>query len=131
MLKNTQKNQSGMTLIEMLISIAMIGGLIVLYSASFNVIGLTKTMKSENIAYHIANIKIEELRTTTYASLPPSGSFTDPQLSQLPSGTAAFTVTNYGSYTGLKEFVVTVSWNDGRARSVQLKTLAGTGGINP
>jgi prepilin-type N-terminal cleavage/methylation domain-containing protein len=128
----SKKNkQSGMTLIEVLVSIFMVGALIVLYSAAFNVLIFTKRMRNENVAYHIASKQMEEIRSTTYASLPASNSFNDPLLAQLPSGTANFTVINYVGYNGVKEVVVTVGWNDGRARTTQLRSLFGTGGINP
>ncbi|MBX4187757.1 MAG: type II secretion system GspH family protein [Candidatus Doudnabacteria bacterium] len=125
------KRQLGMTLIELVVSMAMIGSLVVLYSSLFNVIIVTKNMKRENLAYHIANQKMEELRATPYLSLPPSATFTNTNLSQLPQSSANFTVTNYSTYSGMKEFVVTVNWNDGTAKNVTIKSLAGTGGINP
>lgn len=120
-----------MTIIEVLVSLFIIGGLIVLYAASFNMIALTKTLKNENLAYHIASKKIEDLRNTTYASLPPSGTFTETDLNQLPSSSANFTISNYSTYNGMKEIVVNVNWNDGKARSVTVRTVVGTGGINP
>jgi prepilin-type N-terminal cleavage/methylation domain-containing protein len=128
---SNNKSQSGMTLIEVLVSLAMIGALLVLYAAAFNVSILTRNMRNENIAYHIATKKIEELRATPYASLPASASFADSQLSQLSNGSANFTISNYSSYTGVKEAVVTVAWTDGRSRTVSMRTLIGTGGINP
>ena len=120
-----------MGVIEVLISIVIVGALIVLFAASMNLTTMNKRMERENVAYHIANKKIEEIRAVTYDSLPASASFTDAQLSQLPSSSAAFTVSDYAGYTGVKQVVVTVSWNDGRARSISLRTLIGTGGINP
>ncbi len=125
-----KQRQSGMSLIEVLVSIAMIGGLIVLYAAAFNVAALTKKMRNENLAYHIASKKMEELRQTPYASLPSSSPFSDTELSSLPSSSANFSVGNFGTYTGMKELVVTVNWNDGLPRSVVIRSLAGTGGIN-
>jgi prepilin-type N-terminal cleavage/methylation domain-containing protein len=126
-----QKKQSGMTLIEVVMSLAIIGGLLVLYSAAFNVSVYTKRMKHENIAYHVASKKMEELRSTPYDSLPASNTFTDTQLNQLPSSSANFTIGNYSTYTGMKEITVTVNWNDGRARNIVVRTLSGSGGINP
>ena len=120
-----------MSLIELLISIAMIGGLIVLYSSLFNVSVMTKRMRNENLAYHIASKKMEELRSTPFASLPTSGPFTDPQMNQLPAASASYIQDPYSTYSGMLEVVVTVSWNDGRARNVTLRTVMGTGGINP
>jgi prepilin-type N-terminal cleavage/methylation domain-containing protein len=131
MSKKRRNLQSGMTFIEVLVSIFMIGALIVLYASLFNLTHYTKRMKNENIAYHVASKKMEELRAVPYASLPASAAFADAQLAQLPSSSADFTVGNYSTYTGVKELVVTVNWNDGRARTIQLRSLAGSGGINP
>jgi hypothetical protein len=129
-LKPRKEAEAGMTIIELAISLALIGGLVVLYSSMFNIVGYTRKMGNENVAYHIASKKIEELRATPYASLPASSTFTDTQLSLLPSASADFTITNYSTYNGMKEMVVTVNWNDGRARNIVVRSLIGTGGIN-
>ena len=105
--------------------------LVVFYAAALNTVAHSRKMRYENLAYHIANKQMEVLRTTTFDSLPPSNSFADALLSQLPSSSANFTVTDHATYTGVKELVVTVGWNDGIARTVVLRTLAGSGGINP
>ncbi len=130
-MRKNKQSESGMTMIEVIISLGMIGALVVLYAAAFNVSVYTKTMRNQNIAYHLASKKIEELRNAPYASLPTSSSFSDPQLSNIPNSSGNITVANYSSYTGLKEIIVRVNWNDGKARNVSVRTLVGTGGINP
>ncbi|MBI4363660.1 MAG: prepilin-type N-terminal cleavage/methylation domain-containing protein [Candidatus Doudnabacteria bacterium] len=124
-------SQKGMSLIEVIVSMFMLAVLLTLYAGALNTVAQTKKLKYENLAYHAASKKMEELRATTFASLPPSGTISDPMLSQIPSGSGSFTVFDYGPYSGIKEIIVTVSWNDGKAKSVVLKTLAGSGGINP
>ena len=76
---------------------------------------------------------METLRATAFTSLSNSSntSFSDSQLSSLPSATATYTISDYPSYTGMKELIVDVNWNDGVAKNYELKTLAGNGGINP
>lgn len=123
--------QQGLSLIEVVISMAMIVVLFVLYMAAQNTVVHTKKLRYENLAYHAANKKMEELRATAFTSLPSSGTVSDSMLSQIPSGAGSFTVADHAGYSGLKEIVVTVTWNDGIAKSVVLRTLAGSGGINP
>jgi prepilin-type N-terminal cleavage/methylation domain-containing protein len=131
MSRKGKNKQSGMTLIEVLISLAMVGGLIVLYAAVFNISLQTRTMKYENLAYHIASRKMEDIRNTPYGTLPASASFADPLLTQLPLSAANFTINDFITYSGLKEVVVTVNWTDRKSRNVVIRTLIGTGGINP
>ena len=96
-----------------------------------NTVAQTKKLKYENLAYHTASKKMEELRATPLISLPASGTISDPMLSQIPSGSGNFSATDYAPYSGMKEVTVTVFWNDGKAKQLVLKTLAGSGGINP
>lgn len=123
--------QSGSSLVEVIISLFMIAVLLVLYASSLNSVAMTRKLRSENIAYHIATKQMETLRNTTYETLPETGTITDPLLAEIPSGAGSFTSAEFSGHAGLKEIVVTVSWNDPIAKQVVLKTLSGTGGINP
>lgn len=125
------KSENGMSLIEVVVSMFMITVLFIFYAAALNTVALTKKNTFENIAYHIANKQMEALRGTPYASLPASGTISDALLAQIPSGSGNFTVGNYSGYSGMKEIIVTVSWNDQTARQVVLRSLAGSGGLNP
>ncbi|MBI3952582.1 MAG: prepilin-type N-terminal cleavage/methylation domain-containing protein [Candidatus Doudnabacteria bacterium] len=124
-------SQKGISLIEVIISMFMLAVLLTLYAAAMNTLAQTKKLKYEDLAYHVASKKMEELRATSLDSLPSSGAVTDPMLAQIPSGSADFSVADYGGFSGMKEIVVTVNWNDGGAKQVRLQTLAGSGGINP
>jgi Tfp pilus assembly protein PilV len=128
---NIDHYQSGMTLIEVVISMFMLMVLVVFYVSALNTVALTRKQTYEDIAYHAANKQMEVLRGTAFGSLSSSGNISDALLAQIPSGSGNFTVSDYPGYAGMKEMVVTVTWNDGLARSVALKTLAGSGGINP
>jgi len=125
------RRQAGLSLIEVVISMFMLSVLLVFYASALNLVALSRRMRNENLAYHVANKQMETLRDTPLAALAASGSINDPMLTQLHSGTGNFTVADYPGFTGMKEMVVTVSWNDGANKSVVLKTLAGSGGINP
>lgn len=115
----------------MIVSMFMLTVILAFYASALNAVALSRKARNEDLAYHIGSKQMETLRATSFASLPGSGSIADSMLSQIPSGSGSFTVADYPSYTGVKELVVTVNWNDGQARSVVLRTLAGSGGINP
>jgi len=116
-------NKKGFTLLEVVISIAIIAGLFMLYIAVIGNIYLAKTVRQKDIALKIASHKIEELRANGYDSLPATGSFSDNNLSSLNSGTGSMTISDYNSST--KQVQVTVSWKDfsGDNQSVSLSTL--------
>ena len=124
--------QRGMSLIEVMISMGILVALFALYTAALNTMTATKSLRYENLAYHAANKKMEELRGTAFSLLPSSGTISDSMLSQIPAGAGNFTVANYASYSGMKEITVTVTWAErGINKQFQIKTLAGSGGINP
>lgn len=129
--RTRNKKQDGATLIEVAISMFMVFVLFVLYLAALNSVLIVKKTSYENIAYHIANKQMESLRALTYDALPSSGTIVDSQFSQIPSGAGSFVVSNHASMTGMKELVVTVTWSDNGSKQVILRSLAGTGGLNP
>lgn len=115
--------QKGFTLLEVIVSIAVIAGLFMLYTAAINNVFLSRTIKQKDVALRIASHKMEELRAGGYDSLPASGSFSDSNLSSLPSGTGSMTISDYNTST--KQVQVTVSFEDfaGNNQSVSLSTL--------
>ncbi|MBM3206293.1 MAG: prepilin-type N-terminal cleavage/methylation domain-containing protein [Candidatus Staskawiczbacteria bacterium] len=123
--------QSGFSLVEVLVGMFLILILFSLLIMEFGLLSISKNQKYENIAYHVANKQMEELRSTDFSSLPSSGVISDLLIDEIPSGSGSFTVNDYAEYEGLKEMVVTVNWNDGVAKSVVLRTLASGTGINP
>jgi len=125
------KKQQGTSVIEVVVSLFMVSVLLVFYVSALGTVAMSRKLRNENYAYHVANTQMETLRATAFASLPSSGTISNSLLSLLPSGAGSFTVGNYPGYNNMKEIVVTVTWNDGLSRSVVLKTLSGNGGINP
>lgn len=123
--------KNGFTLVEVIVSMFIILILFDLLVIEINALKVSQKQRYENIAYHIANKKMESLRGTSFAGLPSSGNISDTQLTLIPSGAGTYAISDYAGYSGLKEFVVTVTWNDGANKSVVLKTLAGLGGLNP
>lgn len=129
-LQKIKSNQKGFSLIEVIISIFIIGVVLVIYVVSSNSIVLNRNSKRQELALRIASSKIEELRNTAYASLPSTGSFSHSLLTNLPSGAANLTVSSYNATT--KQVVVTVTWaepNNPNTRQVELTTLINQGGL--
>ncbi len=123
-------NQSGFSIIEALVSIFIIGVVLLLYSASSNTLLLNNNARHLEMAQRIAIEKMEDLRATSFGSLPASGSFTGTLLSGLPSGSGQITLTDINSST--KQIVVTVTWKEpsGRAqRSATFTTIKTKNGL--
>ncbi len=114
----------GFSLIEVTVAIAIIGLMIITTSALLQRLPVSgREVRDQDIALKIARTEVETLRAAGYASLPASGSFTNPMLSSLASGSASVTITTYDTRT--KQAVVTVSWTGtgNAARTVSLATL--------
>lgn len=116
-----RKNR-GFSLIEVIITIFILGTMLVASQAIFLGAPLIQSTRNQDLALKIARNEIEVLRALGYESLPASGSFTDSLLSSLSSGTGALVVSDFN--TGTKQVVVTVSWEEREtAESVVLSTL--------
>ena len=122
----------GFSLIEVMISIFIVGAVALLYFATLNTFRLTHKSRDEITALNVAQNKLTSLRSGRFANLPASGSFTDSQLSNLDSATATLAITNAGT-TSLKQVTVTISWheeNPATTSSISASTLiTQTGGI--
>jgi Tfp pilus assembly protein PilV len=122
--------QQGFSVIEVLITLFMIGATLMLFQATANAIVLNKYGRFREIALRVADKKIQSLRTTAFTQLPESGSFTDSQLASIPDGQASLTITEISPT--LKDVSVDVTWtnpqNDG-TQQVHLQTFVGSGGL--
>ena len=125
------RTQKGFSLVEIIIGlffVFVIFGLVMLEVGTLNI---SRIQRYEDVAYHVANKQMEDLRATPFASLAASGTISDSELNQIPSGAGNYTVADYPGYTGMKKITVTVTWNDGSgAKSVVIQTLATAGLIN-
>jgi len=126
-----RKFQKGISLVEVVVALFVVSVLFWLLYIEFQTLSISQSQSYEDIAYHVASKEMESLRATSFGSLPSSGTISDSQLSQIPSGSGSFTVSNYAAYTGMKELVVTVTWNNGGNKSVVIRSLAASGGLNP
>lgn len=121
---------AGFTLIEVTVSIFIIGSIAVASTMLLHGAQLNRVVRDEGLALKIAGRQIEVLRAGGYAALPSSGPFTDSSLSSLASGAAFVTVSSYGAKT--KEVEAAVSWlgPDNAPRTISVTTLVTeTGGL--
>jgi prepilin-type N-terminal cleavage/methylation domain-containing protein len=128
--------QRGFSLIEIVLSIAFIGMIVLAINNVPNSIKLVAMYQKKALAENIAQAQVEKLRMTTYANLTDGTiNMTDPRLAKLPlaSGTAvvsACPVTICLNSEQTKKVVVTVSWNDqGIVQKVEMDTFISSGGI--
>ena len=98
----------GFTLLEVLISIALLSVMLVFYNSLFSVTKVTRDLQRQDIALRVIKQKMEELRALTYTGLPGSGSFSDALLTSIPNGQASTTITDYSATNKL--VTVSVFW---------------------
>lgn len=120
--------QAGFSLVEVLVTLSIIGAITLLYVAISSTYQLTRSAAYREIALRIASEEMNTLRAAGYGVLPGSGSFTDTQMANLPNGSGTLTVTTLNAKT--KTIDVTVSWQEISAHSVSLSTyITETGGL--
>lgn len=120
---NTHKNkQKGFGILEVVITLFLIGVTFILFQVVSNSVVLNKYNKYKEVALRVAEHQLQDLRTTPYGSLPASGSFNNSQLSSIPNGSGQMTLTEIQD--GLTEAVVTVSWNNPSQSGTQQVSLS-------
>ncbi|MCL5667146.1 MAG: prepilin-type N-terminal cleavage/methylation domain-containing protein [Patescibacteria group bacterium] len=124
-----RRRQKGYTIIEVVISLFIIGAVLVIYAAASNSIVLNRSVKYQELAHYIAVSELEDLQAAPFSSIPSSGPFSHSLLGQLPQGSANLEVSDYSAK--VKQVKVTVGWQEpGRnAHNVALTTLMVEGGI--
>ena len=124
------KNNSGSTLIEIIISISILAATFVIFQATVNTVFLNRESEHRNLALHIAQTEIDAMRALPFANLPVSGPVSSTLLSSLPQSQANRTVTEINSQT--KQISVLISWRESTAKAtstINLTTLITQGGI--
>lgn len=121
----------GFAFIEVIIALALVLVTLTIFGVAVSTLPLTKTSRNQNIAYHVAAKKMEELRNTSFTALPVGGPFTDAGLNNLTSATANLSITDYQGSTLIKKATVIVNWlEEGVIRNVILETLMSEDGLN-
>jgi prepilin-type N-terminal cleavage/methylation domain-containing protein len=125
------RTSRGFSLIEIVISIFIVSVMLLLLQAVVRSGVVARATGHRGVALTIAHSEIERLRAGGYASLPPSGSFSDSLLASLPEGSATLAVSTYDAQT--KQVVVQVLWQEpifSASSTVSLTTLVTeTGGL--
>lgn len=106
--------QAGLSIIEAVVAIFIIGVVLIMYAAANNSLKLNGNSQRLELAQRIALMEMEDLRATDFASLPASGSFSNTLLSKLPNGAGSISITSVNS--SLKQMVVTVTWTEPEAK---------------
>lgn len=115
--------ERGFTVLEMLIALFIMSVAAAFATIVIGTIKTTRDVAYENAAFRIVDSKLDELRAEGYANLPASGSFSSPELAELPQGAASTSITVWNAKT--KQVAAGVSWRgtDGLTRVVSLTTL--------
>ncbi len=122
-MRNKNYNQQkGFGIIEVVVTLFLIGVTLLMFAIVSNSVVLNKYNKYKEVALRIAEHELQELRTTPYASLPSSGSLSNSQLSSIPQGAANLTITEIE--TGLSEAEVVVSWRNPSGTGTQQVSLS-------
>src|SRR3989338_10491422 len=125
-----RKRRLGFTLIEIVLSLFLILGIIAIFlSAAATYISMRNSSLQAK-ATKIATREVENLRNTAFASLPASGSFSDSELAQLPSGVATRTIEDYQGSDKIKQATITIDWIEKSApKKILIETLISENGL--
>lgn len=122
---------SGFTLIEVLITLALISVLISIFFTATNIWRWIRHVRWQTFAKQIASSEMEQLRNTPYNNLPASGSFSDPNMAKIPQGSGQLNIAAVNGQTDLSQVKVTVFWvQEGQNQSIELDTLMSKNGLN-
>ncbi|HMQ02112.1 MAG TPA: prepilin-type N-terminal cleavage/methylation domain-containing protein [Candidatus Doudnabacteria bacterium] len=119
---NLRNKQNGFSIIEVMVSLLIIGTTLLLYTVISNSITLNKYNRYKEVALRSAETQLQVLRTTSYNSLPASGTFTNSQIQSLPEGAGAMVIEEVSA--GLSEATVTISWRSPASEAMQEISLS-------
>ncbi len=130
-------NENGVSLIESLLVVVILGSIVFLISSLPNSLMLIGKSRHISLAGEIAIKQIEDKRTINYSNLVNDNSgITDSRLSLLPGGSGTVIVEDCDpvictNEEHIKQITVLVNWKDNnKTQNVTLKTMIGEGGIN-
>lgn len=125
------KSARGFSMVEILISLAVLGLTVFLYFGLLNSFFWIAESRHRNLAVKIANKKIEELRSLPFDQLPPSGSFSDDLLNHLPQASATLILSDYPQTSGaVKQAQININWLERTLpKTIELDTLISSQGI--
>lgn len=131
--------QGGISLIEVLLIVSMIGFLVLVVSNLPGAMNLISRSNHQSIAREIATKQIEDKRALSFANLALTGpdgvSYIDSRLSLLPSGAGKVIIVDCDptictQSENAKQVTVEVTWKEfGNDTKVTLHTLIAEGGL--
>lgn len=131
------KNERGVSLIESLLVVVVLGSIVFLISSIPNSLMLVGKSRHVSLAREIAVKQIEDKRNISYVNLVNDNSpISDSRLSLLPEGLGSVVVSDCDPVIctngeSIKQVKVTVNWKDNnKTQSVNLQTMIGEGGIS-
>lgn len=129
--------EKGISLIETMLVVAVVGAAVFLLANLPNAIGLIGKSRHLSLAREIAAKAIEDKRNISYINLvPDTTEIIDSRIGLLPSGNGQVVVADCDplictSSEHIKQVAVTVQWKEGsKDQQVTLQTFIGEGGIN-
>lgn len=122
--------EKGVSLIESLLVVAVVGTTVFLLANLPNALGLVTKSRHLSLVREIASQAIETKRQISFSNLVNgSESISDPRVTLLPQGSGSVVVEDSGE--DIKKITVTINWKEGeKSQSTSLTTLIGEGGIN-
>ncbi|MBI2196749.1 hypothetical protein HYU45_04045 [Candidatus Daviesbacteria bacterium] len=131
------KNEGGVSLIESLLVIAVLGSVVFLLASLPNALMLIGKSKHMSLAREIALKQIEDKRAISYSNLVLDNSpISDNRLGLLPGGSGTVEVVDCDPLIctngeNVKQVRATVNWQDNnKPQTITIKTMIGEGGIN-
>lgn len=131
------KNQSGISLIEPLVVIVIVGLLVFLLANLPNAMNLISKSRHLSLAREIALKQVEDKRNTSFANLVNEATpVTDQRIGLLPSGAGTVLVEDClpsvcTNNEAIKQVTVTITWlENSKPQTASLKTFVGEGGLN-
>lgn len=131
--------EKGVSLIESLLVVVVVGFIVALMANLPNAMGLITKSKQLSLAREIAAKQIEDKRAISYANLALTDgpeNISDARLDLLPKGTGTMEIKNCDPLIctngePIKQVVVTINWkNNSKQQTIRVNTLLGEGGLN-
>lgn len=130
-------NEKGISLIESLLALAVIGSIVFLLASLPNAFTLYNKSRHLSLAREIVIKQIEDKRAISFENLAnDSSSISDTRLGTLPNGSGTIVIEDCPSLVctsplNIKQVTAQVQWvENSNTQTVTLKTLIGQGGIN-
>lgn len=130
-------NQKGISLVEILLVILIVGLIIIVLSNLPLSLSLVGGSKHESLAKQIVQREIEQLRAQTYDNLAntstPPPAIPDSRIGQLPAGVGIYIIADCAVCTSnelIKQVTARVSWiESGKSMNAEVSTFIAKGGL--